>query len=266
MKEYEKLLELTEYNNAYLINTNDLDKSLDFCVPIIKKILCNGVYKENCNECNICNLVDSRTYDDFYIVNPSSISILRQDLDNLIKEMQKSSQVGKNRVYVIMGVERISNSISNLLLKFIEDGNTNVYGFLLTKDINKVSNTIISRCQRLDFIHKDLENSDSDLDIAIDLIDGIIKNKEKELTGNHEKLFESKLSVKKYFNIIEEVLVEELKRRYKNETKYFKEIDKEIIERIILITDKLSKLIENNINLNLLEYRYIIEVASEVAK
>ena len=94
----------------------------------------------------------------------------------------------------------------------------------------------------------------------------IIKNKEKELTGNHEKIFESKLSVKKYFNIIEEVLVEELKRRYKDETKYFKEIDKETIERIILITDKLSKLIENNINLNLLEYRYIIEVASEVAK
>ena len=266
MKDYDKLLELKEYNNCYLINTNDLDKSLDFCIPIIKRILCNKTYKDNCNLCNICSLIDSKTYDDLYIVNPSTVSILRQDLDNLIKEMQKSSQIGNNRVFIIVGVERISNSISNVLLKFLEDGNPNVYGFLITKDINKVSNTIISRCQRLDFIHKDIEFLDSEKDIVIDFIDGIMRNKEKELIEDHSNIFENKPSTKKYFNIIEEILVEELKQRYNGKTTYFKEIEIETIESIILVTDKLSKLIENNINLNLLEYRYIIEIASEVAK
>jgi len=63
---------------------------------------------------------------------------------------------------------------------------------------------------------------------------------------------------------MEKVLLEEINLRYKDEKNLFSQINLDNLMNIVLIIDKLSRLINNNVNLNLLIDRFIIEVVKEV--
>ena len=66
------------------------------------------------------------------------------------------------------------------------------------------------------------------------------------------------------FIMMESILIEEINNRYQDSGKYL-DISLEKIYKIVEIIEKLSNLINYNINLNLLIDRFIIEI-SEVIK
>ena len=71
--------------------------------------------------------------------------------------------IGKYKVYIIDEVHMLTNSAFNALLKTLEEPPETVIFILATTEVHKIPETILSRCQRLDF------KRISDLDVFLRL-------------------------------------------------------------------------------------------------
>ena len=260
---------ISNFSHAYLIKTNNLKEAYPIVCDLAKKIICETNDELLYTNKEIESLIDENNFDDFYVVNPDTLVIKVEELNNLLDYFEtKSVRNNGRRVYVIYGIERLKNDISNKLLKFIEEPENDIYGLIMTENIDLVLPTIISRCQLLTF------NFDVNYDKEI------IKNMKGFLRCFLVNKIDTIAYYDKYFGIYEGdrgkyiecfSIIELLLSTYLN--KYYElEIDDELylkelstidvnkIIKMLEITTNLKKLINNNINLNLLLDRYIIEM------
>ena len=271
-KEYFKLLEEVKYfSHAYLFETNSLKDAYPLVLKFAKKILCENHYSdnENCEECNICHLIDEGAYSDFYLINPDTVGINKEEIDKLFREFQnKSLRENGRRVYVIYGIERMDEYVSNKILKFLEEPEEGIYALLITENANKLLSTIKSRCQKVKINIDDVDNSTENKEYVIKFLEFLIKNGNKTIAYTNElwfNYFEERTEFKDAFLLIEKVMLDEINIRFNdNKSLNFVNLDTNKLMNLVSLTDKLSKLINNNINLNLLIDRYIIEVTKEV--
>ena len=263
---------ITSFSHAYLFNTNSLTNILLYAKDFAKKIICENMDKE---EIELTSYqIDNDEYDDLYIVNPDTIGIKNEEIEKLFQVMMtKSLRKNGRRVYIIYGFERLSRDVSNKILKFLEEPVDNLYGILLTENIDHILSTIISRCQiiNITFVKDDL---DKDLVNSMKLFLTRLKNKgSKTIAYNNEffgDLYADRIKMYDAFQIIETIFSNLLRKIYNNEYDTnldiadYHEIPTNSIVNIMDITNKLKMLIKQNINLNLLIDRYIIEVSKEL--
>lgn len=73
------------------------------------------------------------------------------EIRDLREKISYAPTRAKNKVYIIDEVHMLTKEAFNALLKTLEEPPSFVYFILATTEINKVPETIISRCQRFDF-------------------------------------------------------------------------------------------------------------------
>ncbi|MDR1260474.1 MAG: DNA polymerase III subunit gamma/tau [Oscillospiraceae bacterium] len=106
---------------------------------------------EPCCACSVCTGIDSGSILDVLEIDAASST----GVDNirLLKEDAKfAPTVGKFRIYIIDEAHMLSTGAFNALLKIMEDPPENVVFILATTQVNKVPPTVLSRCQRFDFL------------------------------------------------------------------------------------------------------------------
>ena len=122
----------------------------------IAKIMARAVNCENPTKGNPCNACPSC----LGIIREGSVNVLEMDaasnngVDNIrdIKErIQYPPSEGKYRVFIIDEVHMLSLSAFNALLKTLEEPPSYVIFILATTEVQKLPQTILSRCQRYDF-------------------------------------------------------------------------------------------------------------------
>lgn len=270
-KEFFKLLEdVNVFSHAYLFETNSIKDAYPFILMFAKKILCDNHYinQDKCGECNICHLIDEGSFSDFYLINPDTVGINKEEIDKLFHVFQgKSLKENGRRVYVIYGIERLDEYVSNKILKFLEEPSDNIHALLITENANKLLSTIKSRCQNIKIKVDNVEVSLENKEIITKFLDFLFKNGYKTIAYTNElwfNYFEERKDFQEAFMLIQKVLLDEINVRYNNEKSLFNNLSLENLLNIVLITDKLSKIIGNNVNLNLLIDRFIIEVTKEV--
>ena len=123
---------------------------------------------EPCLKCENCkNIQDGRSLDIIEIDAASNTGV-----DN-IRELRETIKLpptrAKFKVYIIDEVHMLSTGAFNALLKTLEEPPAHVIFILATTEIHKVPDTIISRCQRFDFVRLSLEN-------IIKKLSSIVKN------------------------------------------------------------------------------------------
>lgn len=92
--------------------------------------------------------IHAQTLSNLMIIEPSGLNIKKEQILELQAEFSKTALVSGPRVYVIKNVERMNQSASNSLLKFMEEPSSHqVTGFLLTENLDDVILTIKSRSQ-----------------------------------------------------------------------------------------------------------------------
>ena len=90
-KEFFKLLEsVTSFSHAYLFETNSIKDAYPYVLMFAKKILCDNHYIEQsqCGDCNICHLIDEGNFSDFYLINPDTVGINKDEIDKLFRIFQ----------------------------------------------------------------------------------------------------------------------------------------------------------------------------------
>lgn len=102
----------------------------------------------SCNKCDAClNYTESADIIEIDAASNNGVEEIRTLRDS-VKIAPYSS---KYKVYIIDEVHMLSNSAWNAFLKTLEEPPSHVIFILATTEINKIPETVMSRCQRFDF-------------------------------------------------------------------------------------------------------------------
>ena len=137
--------------HAYLFDVSLCNNSLLFVYSFIKSILCpiKKLTNGGCAECNLCKSIDDNSFPDLITIKPDGMVIKKEQLLDLQGNFITKSLYDNKKIYIIKYAEDLHPAAANSILKFLEEPEANIVAILLTKNINNVIPTIISRCQVL---------------------------------------------------------------------------------------------------------------------
>lgn len=119
---------------------------------LAKAINCLNLSNWNpCNECANCKVIDEWKTLDYVEIDAASHTWVDNIREEIIDKIPYPPTQLKKKIYVIDEVHMLSKWAFNALLKTIEEPRSNVCFILATTEINKVPDTIISRCQVFNF-------------------------------------------------------------------------------------------------------------------
>lgn len=123
------------------------------CARILAKALncVNGPTSTPCGECAPClEIAEGRNLDVIEIDGASNRGI--DEIRTLRENVKFAPLSGRNKIYIIDEVHMLTPEAFNALLKTLEEPPENVKFIFATTQPQKVLATILSRCQRFDFV------------------------------------------------------------------------------------------------------------------
>lgn len=120
---------------------------------IFSKTLCceSPTPQGPCLQCDSCLSIDHDSSLDYIEIDGASHNSV-DHIRDLIDNVQFLPTKGQYKVYVIDEVHMLSTSAFNALLKTLEEPPAHVVFIFATTDPQKLLDTVISRCQRVDFL------------------------------------------------------------------------------------------------------------------
>lgn len=106
---------------------------------------------EPCGKCPVCTGIDDGSVTDVVEIDAASNNGVN-DIRALREESVYTPSVCAYKVYIIDEVHMLSREAFNALLKIMEEPPSHVIFILATTEVHKVPATILSRCQRYDFL------------------------------------------------------------------------------------------------------------------
>ena len=144
-------LRLSRVHHAYLF-TGSRGTGKTTCAKILSKAVnCLDPHDgDPCGVCLNCVGIDSGEILDVVEMDAASNRGI-DDIRAIIDEVAFAPARAKYRVYIIDEVHMLSRDAWNALLKTLEEPPAHVVFILATTEVNKIPETILSRCQRFDF-------------------------------------------------------------------------------------------------------------------
>lgn len=279
-KELYNLIEYYHENkisHAYLIVTNNIEKCMSDLLCVLKNIYCQSTYKDDCEVCNICNLINKSIFPNIKIIEPDKTKIKKEQILELKHHFSMTSQFAELNTYIIKNAEKMNKESTNSMLKFLEEPEKNVLGFFITNEKNNILDTIISRCEVLN-IYYQTEEINEELGINQDKYNEIIAFLKEYLIGieseNNKSILINKLTstfserndIINLMKVIFRIYNNALKVKISNEKKQFMDFDyiyndsiNKLIKKNNIILELITEL-NYNVNLELLLDRFVIEI------
>lgn len=104
-----------------------------------------------CGECAVCRGVEDGSLLDVVEIDAASNNGV-DDVRSLREDAVYTPSMGRYKVYIVDEVHMLSTAAFNALLKIMEEPPAHLIFILATTEIHKVPVTILSRCQRYDFM------------------------------------------------------------------------------------------------------------------
>ncbi len=169
---------------------------------IAKGVNClkNGISDHPCGECDNCREIASGISMDMIEIDAASNRGI-DEIRELKEKINYQPVNGNKKIYIIDEVHMLTKEAFNALLKTLEEPPSHVIFILATTEVDKIPDTVISRCQRYDFLPLNMK----------DIIDMLEMVREKEnITMDKESLEliyrKSEGSARDSFSIFEQVI------------------------------------------------------------
>lgn len=198
MNEYDDLKKLfnaittkKKVGHAFLFNVDDsYDTSL--AINFIKEILKNDVANADTGDSQYEKFsyqLDNNTFPDLMIIKSFDKVIKKEQILNIKSEMKEKSINSGKQFYIIEYAENLNSSSANALLKFLEEPDDEIIAILVTKNINKVISTIVSRCQIVNLNHYNRKKDEQYFELALKYL-LIYEDKKEKAVSYLSELYE----------------------------------------------------------------------------
>jgi len=261
----EKLKNKYETNklaHAFLIETNNIDKCINDLKKLIKYINCPEGYTNNCSKCNLCHLIDTDNLPSFICIESDGMNIKKDALQELQLKFSTKPVYSRYNIYIIKEASLMNSAASNSILKFLEEPNEHIIGFLITSNKEKMLDTIISRCENIKFYYEEKRKFDEGKKILADEYLNQIFNSKSNYINKSLVLpvIKERDEIKEFFHIILECYLNE---KAKNYFPGNNSVDKKsfiIYNKQLEIIKKVIDMINQNVNIELLLDFFVIEM------
>lgn len=266
-------------SHAYVIETKGVRDKTSFALSFAKSLLCPKIYTnlEQCNGCSQCERIEMDSFSDFQIIETDTMQIKKNQLLDLQVSFSTKSTEGNRRVYLIKDADKLNESASNTILKFLEEPDNDIVAILQTDNIYQLLPTILSRCQYIrlkseeDYLSYISEEQVPFLEQAISFVNYYEKNKLNTLLYTDTiwfNTFTSRESMDFGFETMilyyKDLLNKTLGRKIEIFSKYRDKIDEldlkasNVMKKINLLTEAKQNL-KSNVNNHLLLDKLIID-------
>ena len=198
---------------------------------------------------------------DLYILKREESIVSKEDIKSLIKEVNTTSQFNNMKLYVIDECEKLNDYAYNAILKTLEEPSPNVYAFLITRNMDSVRPTIVSRCQKVFISSESVDDiDDEEVNIISEEFIKLVEEEKLKTISTHPEIY-SKITdkdmLRKILMIIQKKYMDDLNNIIYND---YDKKKVELLSRKILVINNNINLLENNLNKNLTIDRFIIEM------
>lgn len=137
-----------QINHAYLFAGPRGTGKTSIAKIFAKIVNCeNPINCEPCNKCVSCTQTNNSDIIEIDAASNNGVDEIRE----LRNKVNLVPAYGKYKVYIIDEVHMLTTGAFNALLKTLEEPPSHIIFILATTDPHKIPETILSRCQRLDF-------------------------------------------------------------------------------------------------------------------
>ncbi len=199
--------------------------------------LTNGITDTPCNSCKNCKAIDSGNFFDLTEIDAASNRGI-DEIRSLKEKVNYKPVEGRKKIYIIDEVHMLTKEAFNALLKTLEEPPEHVMFILATTEPDKILDTIMSRCQRYDFLPlkyeetrgkikeiaeiENIEIDDKSIELIFEKSGGSMRDAvsifEKVVSYNYGEKIESE-NCAKALGIIPEKLMDEFNNIIKEENK-----------------------------------------------
>jgi len=145
--------------HAYLFAGHQLEELESLARTLAKTLNCRkpvktgGVATDCCDECPVCRKIDSDVHADVHWARPESKSrvVTIEQVRELMREIQLKPTEAEYKVAIITAADRLNTQAANAFLKTLEEPPAKSILILLTTEPQRILETILSRCLRLNF-------------------------------------------------------------------------------------------------------------------
>ncbi len=254
-------------SHVFLIETNDKQKALQDITNLIKIINCTeNSFIPECTKCNLCHLIDTANLPSLKIIYPDGQAIKKSQMEDLKRDFLNVPYLTKFNIYILNDAEKLNASSANTMLKFIEEPEQNILGFLITNNKENVIHTIKSRCEIIKaFYEKESSyfKNQNILDLALKYLYKIEVEKEQSIVYN-KIILEEKLEKEDLLELFQNILTIYLNCINKKEVpekmnQLIQYSQQELIKRIDLVNRIIERL-NYNVNVNLLLDYFVLSL------
>jgi DNA polymerase-3 subunit delta' len=145
--------------HAYLFTGHRLEELERLARTLAKTLNCQkpvktgGVATDCCDECPSCRKIDNETHVDIHWARPESKSrvVTVEQTRELMREIQLKPTEAEYKVAIIASADRLNTQAANAFLKTLEEPPAKSILILLSTEPQRILETILSRCLRLNF-------------------------------------------------------------------------------------------------------------------
>jgi DNA polymerase-3 subunit delta' len=182
--------------HAYLFTGDSLEKLELLGRTLAKTLNCQnpvkikGAATDCCDECLSCRKIDNETHADIHWARPESRSrvITIDQTRELMREVQLKPTEANFKVAIIVAADRLNPQAANAFLKTLEEPPANSVLVLLSTEPQRILETILSRCLRLNFSgdgRRELNSAEAEW---LEKFGALAVNEQKSLLGRYRLL------------------------------------------------------------------------------
>jgi len=182
--------------HAYLFAGDQLEELERLARTLAKTLNCQqpvktgGVATDCCDECSSCRKIDSDSHADIHWARPESKSrvITVEQTRDLMREIQLKPAEARYKVAVIAGADRLNVQAANAFLKTLEEPPARSVMILLSTEPQRMLETTLSRCLRLNFFGDGTRSNDPAQTEWLAHFGALAASEQKSLLGRYRLL------------------------------------------------------------------------------
>ncbi len=250
--------------HAFLLETNDIDLCFKDVLEFIKVINCPNKFKDNCEECNICHLIESLSLPNLIVIEPSGQYIKKEQVLDLRNRFSTKPVYTKYNCYVIKEADKLNASSANAILKFLEEPEEGIVGFFITNNVENVLSTIRSRCQIINCYYGDVVShyDDEVLDYVKIFLNSIYKNSDDLLYNKVEMvpLYKERKEWEIFFFNMFYYTMDVFHKNRNDVVTMYEKFDTYKFVSCLSLIETVIKMIRSNVNIDLILDKFVIEM------